>query len=152
MSPHVADNEMTTPSRVKWGLAFSAVGVATSLMWSDMAISWWSNIVSFFLRVNEDATTSVMNLRSNGDADLHALFWGITALFVLFACTSCSLRWRAMVFLGGWSVFVEFSQPWFTELRSRQATDLIGNAIGLIGVFVIFEMIAHRRPRWEKNN
>jgi len=114
-------------------------------MWSDTAISWWSNIVSFFLRVNEDATTSVMNLRSNGDADLHALLWGITTLFVLFACTSRLQRASVMTLLGAWSVFVEFSQPWFTELRSRQATDLIGNAIGLIGVFVVFETVAHRR-------
>jgi len=145
MSPHVADNETTTSSRVKWGLASSAVGVTTSLMWSDTAISWWSNIVSFFRRVNHDATTSVMNLRSNGDADLHALLWGITALFVLFACTSRLQRVRVMTLLGVWSVFVEFSQPWFTELRSRQATDLIGNAIGLIGVFVVFETITYRR-------
>jgi len=114
-------------------------------MWSDTAISWWSNIVSFFRRVNHDATTSVMNLRSNGDADLHALLWGITALLVLFACTSRLQRVRVMTLLGVWSVFVEFSQPWFTELRSRQATDLIGNAIGLIGVFVVFETITYRR-------
>jgi len=114
-------------------------------MWSDTAISWWANIVSFFLRVNEDATTSVMNLRSNGDADLHALLWGTTAMFVLFACTSRFQRACVMTLLGAWSVFVEYSQPWFTEMRARQATDLIGNAIGLIGVFVIFEMITCRR-------
>ena len=138
---------MTRQVRIRWVLAASAIVVTTSLMWLDSAISWWSNILSLFLRVNEDATTSVMNHRQNGDADLHALLWGITALFVLFACTSRSLRWRATVVLGVWSVFVEISQPWFTELRSRQASDLIGNAIGLIGVFVIFEAIAYRRSR-----
>ncbi|MHB1128533.1 MAG: hypothetical protein ACYC06_00585 [Ilumatobacteraceae bacterium] len=118
--------------------------MTTALMWSDTAISWWSNIVSFFLRVNYDATTSVMNYRQNGDADLHAVLWGITAALVLFACTSRSQRLWALIFLGTWSVFVEFSQPWFTELRSRQAIDLVGNAIGLIGVFAVFETISHR--------
>lgn len=136
---------MMMPSRIKWSLASSAIGVTTSLMWSDMAIGWWSKIVSFFKRVNRDATTSVMNLRSNGDADLHAVVWGITALLVLFACKSRTQRICVMILLGAWSVFVEFSQPWFTELRSRQASDLIGNAIGLIGVFVIFETFTHRR-------
>jgi len=136
---------MTLQVRIRRVLATSAVVVTTSLMWLDAAISWWSNILSFFLRVNEDATTSVMNYRQNGDADLHALLWGTTALFVLFAFTSRSLRWRAMVILGVWSVFVEISQPWFTELRSRQASDLIGNAIGLIGVFVIYETMSYRR-------
>ena len=86
-----------------------------------------------------------MSSRQNGDADLHAVLWGITGLFVLFACHSRSQRLWALIFLSAWSVFVEFSQPWFTELRSRQASDLIGNAIGLIGVFLIFETIAHRR-------
>lgn len=131
--------------RIKWVLAASAVVVTTSLMWSDAAISWWSNIVSFFLRVNYGATTSVMNHRQNGDADLHAVLWGITAVLVLFACTSRSQRIQVTVFLGVWSVFVEFAQPWFTELRSRQATDLIGNVIGLIGMFMVFEIMTHRR-------
>lgn len=136
---------MTAHLRVKWVWAASAIVVTTSLMWSDTAISWWSNIVSFLMRVNYDATAAVMNSRQNGDADLHAVLWGITGLFILVACTSRSQRLRALIFLGAWSVFVEFSQPWFTELRSRQATDLIGNAVGLIGVLLIFETIAHRR-------
>ena len=136
---------MTLRARIKRVLAASAIVVTTALMWLDAAISWWSSILSFFLRVNESATTTVMNNRQNGDADLHALLWGITAMFVLFACSSLRLRWRAMVILGVWSVFVEVSQPWFTELRSRQASDLIGNAIGLIGAFVIFEAIWYRK-------
>jgi len=114
-------------------------------MWSDTAISWWSNIVSFFLRVNYEATTAVMSHRQNGDADLHALLWGTTAVLVLFACSSRIQRIQATVFLAAWSIFVEIGQPWFTELRSRQATDLIGNAIGLIGAFIIFEIFAYRK-------
>ncbi len=110
-----------------------------------MAISWWSNIVSFFLRVNYEATTAVMSRRQNGDADLHALLWGITAVLFLFACSSRIQRIRAIAFLAAWSIFVEVGQPWFTELRSRQASDLIGNAIGLIGIFIIFEIFEYRR-------
>ncbi|MEO8363395.1 MAG: hypothetical protein ABI570_03300 [Ilumatobacteraceae bacterium] len=136
---------MTARLRFKRVLAASALVATTSLMWSDLAISWWSNIVSFFLRVNYEATTSVMNHRQNGDADLHAIVWGLTALLILFACTSRSERIAAMVLLGAWSVFVEFSQPWFTDLRSRQASDLIGNAIGIVGVFAVFELFSHRR-------
>ena len=131
--------------RVKRVLAACALIATTSLMWSDLAISWWSNIVSFFLRVNYEATTSVMNHRQNGDADLHAIVWGLTALLILFACTSRSQRTAVMVLLGAWSVFVEFAQPWFTDLRSRQATDLIGNAIGIVGMFIIFEMFSYRK-------
>lgn len=136
---------MTARSRVKWVLASSGLIVTTSLMWSDTAISWWSNIVSFFLRVNYEATTAVMSQRQNGDADLHAMLWGITAALFLFACTSRIQRVRATAFLAAWSIFVEIGQPWFTELRSRQASDLIGNAIGIIGVFIIFESFAYRK-------
>lgn len=86
-----------------------------------------------------------MNHRQNGDADLHAMLWGTTAGLMLFACSSRVQRIRATVLLAAWSIFVEFGQPWFTELRSRQSTDLIGNAIGIIGVFVIFETFARRQ-------
>lgn len=135
---------MMTRLRVKRVLAASALIATTSLMWSDMAISWWSNIVSFFVRVNYEATTSVMNHRQNGDADLHAIVWGLTALLILDACTSRRQRIAAMVLLGAWSVFAEISQPWFTDLRSRQASDLIGNAIGIVGVFAVFELLSRR--------
>ena len=136
---------MTAHVRLKRVLAAGAIAVTTSLMWSDTAILWWSNIVSFFLRVNYEATTSVMSHRQSGDADLHAVLWGVTATLVLLACTTRPQRLWAIVFLGTWSVFVEMSQPWFTELRSRQATDLIGNAIGLVGIFAIFEFVTRRR-------
>ena len=136
---------MTAHLRIKQVLATSALVVATSLMWSDIAISWWANIVSFFLRVNHDATTSVMSNRQNGDADLHAILWGITAVLILIACSTRKQRVAATVLLGAWSLFVESAQPWFTELRSRQASDLIGNAIGIFGVLVIFEAFAFQK-------
>lgn len=136
---------MTAHLRIKPLLAASALVVTTSLMWSDTAISWWANIVSFFLRVNYDATTSVMSHRQNGDADLHAILWGITAVIVLIACSSRKQRVPATVLLGAWSIFVECAQPWFTDLRSRQATDLIGNAIGIFGAFIVFEAFAFQK-------
>jgi glycopeptide antibiotics resistance protein len=45
----------------------------------------------------------------------------------------------AIVALAGWSIGVEIAQPWFTELRARQITDLFGNVIGisLVGVVVV---------------
>lgn len=136
---------MTTRSRVKWVLASSALIVTTALMWSDTAISWWSNIVSFFLRVNYEVTTEVMSHRQNGDGDLHAMLWGITVALFLYACATRIQRIRATILLAAWSIFVEIGQPWFTELRSRQASDLIGNAIGIIGVLMVFELFAQRK-------
>ncbi|KRO46120.1 MAG: hypothetical protein ABR75_03515, partial [Acidimicrobiia bacterium BACL6 MAG-120924-bin43] len=73
--------------RLRTILAIVAVVCATALMWSDSAIRWWSEIVSFFLRANYDATTSVMNNRPTGDADLHAVIWGACALLIVIACT-----------------------------------------------------------------
>lgn len=136
---------MTAHLRIKRVLAAGALVVTTSLMWSDTAISWWADIVSFFLRVNYDATASVMSHRQNGDADLHAILWGITAVIVLIACSTRKQRVPAAALLGTWSIFVEFSQPWFTDQRSRQASDLIGNVIGILGVLIIFEAFAFQK-------
>ena len=66
-------------------LAGSAIVAATALMWSDTAITWWTNIIEFALRVNESATTGVLERRPTGDADLHALVWGACALLVAYA-------------------------------------------------------------------
>jgi len=112
-------------------VAYLVIGLATALMWSDTAIQWWSDIVAFALRVNEDATTSVMNSRPNGDADLHAVVWGASAALLAFSFTIFRHRVISLAALLGWTIAVEISQPWFTELRSRQPTDLVGNALGV---------------------
>jgi hypothetical protein len=39
---------------------------------------------------------------------------------------------------------VEISQPWFTDLRARQASDLIGNVVG-IGIVVVVLQLVHVR-------
>ena len=130
--------------RLRTILAIVAVICATALMWSDSAIRWWSEIVSFFLRANYDATTSVMNNRPTGDADLHAVIWGACALLIVIACTTHQNRVRAVLVLAIWSLFVEIAQPWFTDLRSRQASDLIGNFIGA-GIVVVVLQLTHMR-------
>lgn len=112
-------------------VAYLVIGLATALMWSDTAIQWWSDIVAFALRVNEDATTSVMNSRPSGDADLHAVVWGASAALLAFSFTIFRHRVISLAALLGWTIAVEISQPWFTELRSRQPTDLVGNALGV---------------------
>jgi len=123
-----------------------AIVAATALMWSDTAISWWTNIIEFALRVNESATTGVLENRPTGDADLHALVWGACALLAASAVHAANIR-RALALLFMWTVFVELAQPWFTELRSRQDTDLIGNCAGVLLVFVGSEVIAKVRAR-----
>jgi len=113
-------------------------------MWSDMAIKWWTNIVNFFLRINHDATTSVMNNRPTGDADLHAVIWGACAVLVVVAWTMHRKRLVALELLAAWTIFVEIAQPWFTDLRARQASDLIGNVVG-IGIVVAVLQFARMR-------
>jgi hypothetical protein len=121
-----------------------AIVCATTLMWSDLAIKWWTNIVNFFLRVNHDATTSVMNNRPTGDADLHAVIWGACAVLVVIAWTMHRKRLVALALLATWTIFVEITQPWFTDLRARQASDLIGNVVG-IGIVVAVIQLVHMR-------
>jgi len=125
-------------------ISFIAIICATALMWSDTAIKWWTNIVNFFLRVNHDATTSVMNYRPTGDADLHAVIWGVCAVLVVIAWTTHRKRLVALALLATWTIFVEITQPWFTDLRARQASDLIGNVVG-IGIVVAVLQLAHVR-------
>ena len=115
----------------------SAVVGATALMWSDGAVGVWKAIVDFALRSNGAVTETVMGARMWGDADLHVLVWGAVALCVLLAMPSAGARWRATICLVGWSWFVELAQPWFTDVRSRQFADALGNTVGIIGAFVL---------------
>ena len=90
-----------------------------------------------------------MNNRPSGDADLHAFIWGACAVLVVFASTSHRVRLLAVSTLALWTLFVEIAQPWFTDLRARQASDLIGNVIG-IGIIVAFLQLAHMRKSLTK--
>jgi len=135
--------------RLRKIISFIAIICATALMWSDTAIKWWTNIVNFFLRVNHDATTSVMNNRPTGDADLHAVIWGACAVLVVIAFTTHRGRLLAVLTLAFWTLFVEIAQPWFTDLRARQSSDLIGNVVG-IGIVVAVVQLAHVRKSLTK--
>jgi hypothetical protein len=129
-------------------VALIAIVAATALMWSDTAIEWWSDIVSFALRVNQDATTSVMNSRPSGDADLHAVVWGTSAAILAVSCSGFRARIFSLAALASWTIAVEIAQPWFTELRSRQLTDLVGNVVGVgfIAVVVLVQQVRFLRP------
>ena len=117
-------------------------------MWSDTAIEWWSDFVSFALRVNQDATTSVMNSRPSGDADLHAVVWGTSAAILAVSCSGFRAQIFSLAALASWTIAVEIAQPWFTELRSRQLTDLVGNVVGVgfIAAVVLVQQVRFLRP------
>ena len=116
-------------------------------MWSDTAIQWWSDIVTFALRVNENATTSVMDNLPSGDADAHAVIWGVSAALLAFSYTKFRQRMISLATLLGWTIVVEIGQPVFTELRSRQLTDLVGNALGVgfVAAMVLLQQARNRR-------
>ena len=126
--------------------AIVAIVSTTVLMWSDTAISWWSNIIEFALRINSTATQEVLDSRPSGDADLHALVWGGCAVAVGFAVNWQKLRF-VLITLFGWTVCVEIAQPWFTTMRSRQMSDLLGNSVGILSVLVVVEIVKQVRAR-----
>lgn len=126
--------------------AIVAIVSTTVLMWSDTAISWWSNIIEFALRINSTATQEVLDSRPSGDADLHALVWGGCAVAVGFAVNWQKLRF-VLITLFGWTVCVEIAQPWFTTMRSRQMSDLLGNSVGILSVLVVAEIVKQVRAR-----
>jgi hypothetical protein len=126
--------------------AIVAIVSTTALMWSDTAISWWSNIIEFALRINSTATQEVLDSRPSGDADLHALVWGGCAVAVGFAVNWQKLRF-VLITLFGWTVCVEIAQPWFTTMRSRQVSDLLGNSVGILSVLVVVEIVKQVRVR-----
>ena len=90
-----------------------------------------------------------MNNRPSGDADLHAVIWGACAVLVVFAYSTYRIRLLAVLMLALWTLFVEIAQPWFTDLRARQASDLLGNLVG-IGIVVVVLQLAHVRSSTTK--
>ena len=88
-----------------------------------------------------------MNNRPTGDADLHAVIWGACAVLVVIACTTHKIRLLAVATLAVWTLFVEIAQPWFTDLRARQASDLVGNVIGIGAVVVVMHVVHLRAVR-----
>lgn len=110
----------------------AAVVAATVIMWSDGAVNAWGALVNLAFGVNAQATTAVMGVRQWGDADLHIAMWGAVTLVVLWAARSRQATVVAALMLLLWSACTEFAQPWFTEQRTRQGLDFVGNAVGIL--------------------
>lgn len=111
-------------------LAFALLAVVTAFMWSDSVIEWWQSSTEFFLRVNEDVAESVLESRPGNDADLHVLVWAAVGLVFVWAYRQ---KWAvALAALFVWSAVVETLQPTFTEVRSRQVADYVGNSLGIL--------------------
>ena len=88
----------------------------------------------------------MLDSRPSGDADLHALVWAGCAVAVGIALNWQKLRF-ALVALFGWTVCVEIAQPWFTTMRSRQLSDLLGNCVGILSVLIVAEIVKQVRVR-----
>ena len=137
---------MVQRNRIRKLVSMSIIASSTALMWSDTAITWWSNFLNFAMRVNSTATQIVLDNRPAGDADLHAVVWGICTLLVAFAMNWRNI-WRVTTALFVWTVFVELTQPWFTEMRSRQFSDLLGNCLGILLITALVEFTSKVRAR-----
>lgn len=119
-------------------------------MWSDIVIEWWQSALDLFLRVNEDVTESVLESRPGNDADLHVLVWAVVGSVFVWAFRS---KWLvAIAALLVWSALVETLQPVFTDIRSRQVADYVGNAIGLAAVALVLGLVAGLRRKAQPNS
>ena len=121
-------------------LAFALLAVVTAFMWSDAVIEWWQSTIEFFLRVNEEVTESVLESRPGNDADLHVLVWSVVGLVFVWAVRR---KWIvALTALFVWSAVVETLQPVFTDVRSRQMADYVGNSVGILVTALAVAMIS----------
>lgn len=131
-------------------VAFVVLAVVTAFMWSDIVIEWWQSILDFFLSVNEDVTESVLESRPGNDADLHVLVWAAVGGVFTWAFKS---RWLVVLaLLLVWSALVETLQPVFTDIRSRQVADYVGNAIGIALVALVLGLFSGIRRRTQPNS
>jgi lysylphosphatidylglycerol synthetase-like protein (DUF2156 family) len=86
-----------------------------------------------------------------GDAEVHAVMWGIASLIVVLA-----LRQRPRIYIAAaavwiWSVIVEILQPVVTSLRGFQWGDVLGNTLGVALGLMIGMWILDRRQRRRVN-
>jgi len=124
-------------------LAFALLTVVTAFMWSDAVIGWWHSTIEFFLRVNEDVTESVLDSRPGNDADLHVLVWAAVGFVFVWAFHR---KWAgALTALLVWSAIVETLQPVFTDVRSRQLADYVGNSLGILMTALVVAVISWAR-------
>jgi hypothetical protein len=93
--------------------------------------------------VNEGVTESVLETRPGNDVDLHVLVWAATGIVFVWAFRA--KWWAALGALFFWSALVETLQPVFTEIRSRQFADYVGNAIGVAVVALVVAVVSRVR-------
>lgn len=123
--------------------AFALLSVVTAFMWSDTVIEWWQSTIELFLQVNEEVTESVLESRPGNDADLHVLVWSVVSLVFVWAFRR---KWIvALTALFVWSAVVETLQPVFTEIRSRQMADYVGNSLGIVTTALAVAVISWAR-------
>lgn len=141
-SPSQARNTRGVIRRI---VAVACLALVTALMWSDLVVDWWQSVIAWMLQANESATQSVLDVRPAGDMDAHVIVWGAVAWAM--ATGLAPKKWRALVFVGMWSVLVESLQPVFTDIRARQALDYLGNLIGVSAVALGFAVVSVVRSR-----
>ena len=132
---------MARRSRIVVAVVFTAL--LTGLMWADSPTTWWSSIISFFMKSNSSVTSTVMEVRPSGDLDLHVVLWAMASCVWWWALRQSADVLRSLSFLAGWAMAVETLQPMFTDIRDRQLGDYIGNAIG-IGLIVLAVLVRER--------
>ena len=143
-----------------WSVALMlSIALNTAVMWSDRVGAWWAG------RVSEDEVGSmpgpfrtVIDLRAPlGDADLHAVAWGVSAVVAVmvitarFAPTSADSRRPVGLVLGtvwAWSVTVEVLQPVVSDTRAFEWIDVVGNTVGIaVGGGTTWAVRARRAAR-----
>jgi lysylphosphatidylglycerol synthetase-like protein (DUF2156 family) len=82
-----------------------------------------------------------------GDAEVHAVMWGVASLLVVLALRHRPRIYFAVLGVWVWSVIVELLQPVVTSLRGFQWGDVLGNTIGVALGLAIGLWILTRRQR-----
>lgn len=125
--------------------ALVVVVVVTVVMWSDEAVGW-SNSMIEVLSGSGHGRSTVLEHRPQGDLDLHVVSWALVGALWASSFRSRRARWWVLAAVAAWSATVESLQPVFTEIRTLQPTDLLGNALG-VGVVAVAMGFVHARRR-----
>jgi hypothetical protein len=126
------------PQRQRRIIAVVATIILTMLMWTDSPTRWWSSILEFLRGTNTDVASSVLDVRPSGDLDLHLALWALVGCSWWWALRSTRSVVQALIVLVAWASIVETLQPAFTAIRDRQASDYVGNVlgVGIVGIAV----------------
>ena len=125
--------------------AVLAIVVITAVMWSDEAIGWSNSLIEGLSGTGEGAST-VLQHRPKGDLDLHLASWALVGALSAASFRERRFRWWSLAVVLAWSASVESLQPVFTEIRTFQPTDLLGNALG-VAVAAVGTGLVHMRNR-----